>query len=58
VAAIIADIIVLAITWYKTVGIVREAHLLGMRMRIGETLFRDGEFSSASDQFKLEANEL
>jgi hypothetical protein len=58
VAAIIADLIVLAVTWYKTVGIVREACLLGIEMRIGEILFRDGELSSANDQFKLEANEL
>jgi hypothetical protein len=58
VAAIIADLIVLAVTWYKTVGIVREAHLLGIRMRIGEVLFRDGKLSSVNDQFELEANEL
>jgi hypothetical protein len=53
VAAIIADIIVLAVTWYKTIGIVKEAHLLGIGMPIGEILFRDGQFSSTNDQLKL-----
>jgi hypothetical protein len=58
VAAIIADLIVLAVTWYKTVGIVREAHLLGIRMPIGEVLFRDGELSSANNQLKFGANDI
>jgi hypothetical protein len=53
VAVIIADLIVLAVTWYKTVGIIREAHLHGIRIPIGKILFRDGEFSSANDQLKL-----
>jgi hypothetical protein len=57
-AAIVADFIVLAVTWYKTIGIVREAHLLGIRMPIGEILFRDGELSSANDQLKLGANDV
>jgi hypothetical protein len=56
IAAIIADLIVLAVTWYKTVSIVREAHLLGIRVAIGEILFRDGELSSNNYQWKLEAN--
>jgi hypothetical protein len=57
-AAIIADLIVLVVTWYKTAGIVREAHLLGIRMPIGEIMFRDGEWSSTNDQLKLGANDV
>jgi hypothetical protein len=57
-AAIVADLIVLAVTWYKTVRIVKEAHLMGIRVPIGEILFRDGEFSSAHESLKLELKTL
>jgi hypothetical protein len=36
---------VLAVTWYKTVGIVREAYRLGTRVPIGEIVLRDGKLS-------------
>jgi hypothetical protein len=58
VAAIVADLIVLAIIWYKTAGIVREAHLLGVRMSIAEILFRDGKLSSKNGQLELGANDI
>lgn len=43
VTAIIADIIVLAVTWRKTVGIVRRASRLEIRAPLSEVLIRDGE---------------
>jgi hypothetical protein len=41
-AAIIADLIVLTITWHKVVKAVRETHLLGKKVPIGQLLLRDG----------------
>jgi hypothetical protein len=55
VTAIIADLVVLAVTWYKTMRIVKDAHLLGIKVPIGEMLFRDGELSIADDYLKHEA---
>jgi hypothetical protein len=42
IAVIIADLIVLAVTWYKAAWTVREARRLGIEAPVGEILLRDG----------------
>ena len=42
-AVIAADVIVLLVTWQKTVGIVRQSACLKEQMPLTEVLLRDGE---------------
>ena len=44
ISVIVADLVVLAVTWHKAVGTVREAYRLGIRVPISEVLLRDGPF--------------
>ena len=41
-SVIVADVVVLAITWYKAARTVLEARSLGIRVPISEILLRDG----------------
>lgn len=43
IALIIADIIVLAITWKRTASTVREASRINVRVPLSEVLIRDGK---------------
>lgn len=40
---IFADMIVLAVTWIKALGTVRDARRLNIRVPLSEVLVRDGE---------------
>lgn len=56
IAVIVADLLVLAVTWYKTAGTVRQAHRLGIRAPLWEIMLRDGELSVLNEQLKLRTN--
>lgn len=57
IAVIVADLIVLAVTWYKAAGTVIEAYRLGIRVPVSEILLRDGLFSVFNGWSKLRAND-
>ena len=43
IAVIIGDILVLVVTWSKTMQLYRESQRLGVRAPLATVLFRDGE---------------
>lgn len=43
IALILADIIVLVVTWIRAIGVVREASRIKVRVPLGQVLIRDGE---------------
>lgn len=43
-AVIVADVIVLAVTWYKTFNTVKRASSIGLSVKISETLLQDGAY--------------
>jgi hypothetical protein len=56
ISVIVADLIVLAVTCYKAIGIVRQAYLAGMRVPISEILLRDGKLQTVNDHVKHGTN--
>jgi hypothetical protein len=58
IAVIVADLITLAVTWYKAAWTVREAHRLGISAPMGETLLRDGQWSAINGRLLIGANDI
>jgi hypothetical protein len=56
ISVVVADIIVLAVTWYKSLGTVRQAYRLGVRVPLWEILLRDGQSFALNGQLQLRPN--